>query len=320
MSKKMLTVYFAALFFVGTAVLPLNAEAATKHLSVVTGPVGGPMYAISGVWVDIINKTVPGVQMTNQVGGGSAYTARVLGNGEADFALAGNDIAFYASKGENIFKDNAIPEVRSVGALYAESFHVVTAKNANIARFEDLRGKKTSIGPPGSGTLLNSERVIDAYGYQKKDIGAQELGFNESAESLKDNHIDAACYMTGIPYGPIMDVAITKPIAVLGLNDKVIADLVAKYPFFVKTRIPAGTYEKTDGFDTISVKMLILTTTAMDEETVYKLTKALAENVDQIQQSHASGRGISKETILEGLSVPLHPGAERYYREAGILK
>ncbi len=294
--------------------------ASSKNFSVVTGPVGGSMYVISGSWADIANKKVPGIQVTNQVGGGSVLCARVLGKGEADFGMVGNDIAYYASRGEEDFKDNAMPQIRAVAALYAEGFHVIVPKKSGMAKMEDLTNKVTSIGPAGSGTLLNSERVLAAYGFSDKDVGAKQLGFDESAQAISDGHVDAACYMTGIPYGPVMNIAVTTPINAFGLSDTAIDNLMKKYPFFVKMHYPADTYKGAGAFDTIAVRMLLVTTDKVDEESVYQLTKLLVENIDQIAASNACGSTISKETLLDGLSVPLHPGAERYYKEIGLIK
>lgn len=211
--------------------------------------------------------------------------------------------------------------MRAVAALYAEGFHVITRKNSGISKMEDLLTKKsTSIGPPGSGTLLNSERVLDAYGFTKNDVGAKELDFTESAEAIRDGQVAAACYMTGVPYGPVTDISITQPINAFGLSDEVIAKLQETYPFFVKASYPADTYSGTDAFNTIAVRMMLLTTEDMDEDTVYTVTKVLVENLDAIADMHAAGSTISKDTLLDGLSVPLHPGAERYYKEIGLLK
>lgn len=291
-----------------------------KHLSVVTGPVGGPMYAISGAWSAIINRDISGIKISNQVGGGSAYTARILGNKEADFAMVGNDVAYYAYKGGGEYDNPNYQNFRGVAALYAESFHAVVPKNSGIKFFEDFKGKSIAIGPPGSGTLVTNERILDAYGYSKADVGAKELGFNESAEYLRDGHVDAALYTTGLPYGPIVDISMTKPIDIIGLNDAAIKKLTNKYPFYVPTIVPAGTYKGVGDFKTVSVKMLLITTTDMDEELVYQVTKSLYENLDSMKASHATATQIKLENGTAGIPIPLHPGAERYYREMGIVK
>jgi hypothetical protein len=294
--------------------------AAPLRLSVVTGPVGGTMYAVSGAWADVVNRSIPGVQITNQVGGGSAYCARVLGNKEADFGMVGNDIAFYAYTGQSVFENNAHPEFRGVAALYAESFHIAVRRDSGIKKLEELVGKSVAVGPPGSGTLLNSERVLESYNLKPSDVGAKQLGFVESAEYLRDGHVQAAFYMTGLPYGPVVDVSVTQPVDILGLSADSIRKLTQKFPFLVSTRVPADTYKGMQPVDTVSVKMLLLTTDKMSDEAVYNVTKALFENLDRMKASHAAGAGISLENATQGIPLPLHPGAEKFYREKGVLK
>lgn len=299
-----------------------SEQKAQQNISVVTGPVGGSMYVISGAWADIVNKTSPYIQVTNQVGGGSAYCARVLGNKEADFAMVGNDVAYYARNGEDVFEGEAIDNLVCIGALYAEGFHTIVRKNSGLESIEDIvaNKKSTTVGPPGSGTLTNSERVLEAYGLTFDDVKAKQLDFAESAEAIRDGHVDAAFYMTGVPYGPVTDISITQPIHVFGLSQEAIDKLLEKYPFLVSIHYPENTYEGTGGFDTVAVRMLITTTTDVDDETVYDLTKMLVENIDQIAATHSCGTTISKDRLLDGLSIPLHPGAERYYKEIGMFK
>lgn len=293
-----------------------------ENISVVTGPVGGSMYVISGAWADLVNKNSSYIQVTNQVGGGSAYCARVLGNKEAEFAMVGNDVAYYAKTGEDVFEGEPIENLVCLGALYAEGFHTIVREDSGIQSIEDIAamGKSVTIGPPGSGTLTNSERVLDAYGLTFDDVKAKELDFTESAEAIRDGHVDAAFYMTGVPYGPVTDISITQPIDVFGLSQEAIDKLLEKYPFLVSINYPENTYEGTGSFDTVAVRMLITTTTDVDEEVVYDMTKILVENIDQIAATHSCGTTISKDVLLDGLSIPLHPGAERYYREIGMLE
>jgi TRAP transporter TAXI family solute receptor len=292
-----------------------------RHLSVVTGPVGGTMYAISAAWADMVNSKLPLIQMTNQVAGGSAYTARVLGNHEADFALVSNDSAYYAYHGESIFEGNAQPEFRAVASLYSESFHVVVRKGSGITRIEDLVGRCTAVGPPGSGTLLNSRKVLETCGLTMEDIGAMQLGFVEAAEYLRDGHCDVAFYVTGLPYGPVVDITVSQDIDVFGLSQEVIERLTETYPFLIPTTVPAETYKgMAQPFRTVSVKMLLLTTDEMDGDIVYDGLEVLFENLDRLAAAHASGADITLEKALDGISIPLHEGAERFYRERGLVE
>lgn len=293
-----------------------------QNVSVVTGPTGGSMFVMSASWSDFINKYSDFVQITNQVGGGSAYCVNVLSNGEADFAMVGNDVAYYAMTGQGDFEGNAFEDIRCIGALYAEGFHVITRKDSGITNIAQILSDNASVtvGPPGSGTLTNSARVLEAYGTTVDDTNSKQLDWQESADAIKDGHIDAAFYMTGVPYGLVSDISVTQPILAFGLEKDIIDSLHEKYPFLVPITYPADSYEGSPEFDTVCVRMLITTTEDMDEDTVYEVTKILYENLDEIAATHSCGSTITKDALTEGLAVPLHPGAEKYYKEVGAIE
>ncbi len=292
-----------------------------KMYAVTTGPVGGPMYAISGAWADVLNSKQKDINLTNQVGGGSVYTMRVLANKEAEFAMVGNDVALFAYQGIETFKDTPVKHVRAIAALYPESFHVVVKAGSPYKTVEDLKGKKVAVGPPASGTQLASTRVLEALGLTFADFKSLELGFNKSAEYLRDGNADAAFYQTGLPYGPVVDISVTKPVELIGLSKETIAKIISKYPFYVETLIPKTTYKgMTQDVRSVSVKMLLLVDSSVSDADVYLMTKMLFENLDRIKASHAMGATLNINNALEGITVPLHPGAEKFYREQGVLK
>lgn len=296
--------------------------AAQEQFSVVTGLTGGTMYAVSAGWADVVNKTIPDINITNQEGGGNIYTARVLSNKEAEFALFANDTAYYLYNGLQDFEGHELPALRAITGLYTESFHGVTLKNSDIYKFEDLIGKKTGIGPPGSGTLVINKRIIEAYGLKEEEIGAMNLGFNDAADYLRDEHVDAILYTTGLPFSPVVDVSTTKPVRIFGISNEAIDKLIEKYPFYIHMTVPViDAYRGMDEpIETVSVKMLLLTRIDIEEEKIYKVTKAFFENIENIRQSHASMSNFKVDTALDGIPVPLHPGAERYYKEIGLIK
>jgi len=292
---------------------------AAKVYSVVTGPVGGPMYAISGAWAEVVNRLPGGYQVTNQVGGGSVLTMKVLANGEADFAMVGNDVAMYGYRGIEAFAGKPVAHARAVAALYLESFHVVVKAGTAMRELADLKGKRVAVGPPASGTQLASERILSVAGL--KDFRKLELGFNESAEYLRDGNADAAAYQTGIPYGPVVDISVVQPVDLLAIPDGVIQEIGKTYPFYVPVTIPRTTYKgMSRDVKSVAVKMLLLASAKVPDEDVYTVTKALFANLDRLKASHKMGETLTREKALEGVTIPLHPGAEKFYREAAILK
>jgi TRAP transporter TAXI family solute receptor len=289
--------------------------------SVVTGPVGGPMYAISGAWAEIVNKNLKGYQLTNQVGGGSVYTMKILANGQADFAMVGNDVAMYGYKGTEAFAGKPVKDARAVAALYLESFQIVVKASSSIKVISDLKGKRVTVGPPASGTQLASERLLPILGLKMTDFKKLELGFNESAEYLRDGNADAAVYQTGIPYGPVVDISVIQPVNVLTLPKNAIQEINKKFPFYVSTTIPKTTYKGMEqDAQSVAVKMLLLASSKVANGDVYAMTKALFDHLDRMRAGHKMGESITLEGALVGVTIPLHPGAEKYYREKGLLK
>lgn len=289
--------------------------------SVATGPVGGPMYAISGAWAEIVTKNMKGYQLTNQVGGGSVLTMKILANGQADFAMVGNDVAMYGYQGTEAFAGKPVQDARAVAALYLESFQIVAKASSPIKDIADLRGKRVAVGPPASGTQLASERLLPILGLKMTDIKKLELGFNESAEYLRDGNADAAVYQTGIPYGPVVDISVMQPVNVLNLPASAVQEIKKKFPFYVSVTIPKTTYKgMTQDGQSVAVKMLLLASSKVSNEDVYAMTKLLFDNLDRMRAAHKMGESITQEGALIGVTIPLHPGAEKFYREKGLLK
>lgn len=313
-------IFKASQLFVVVFMMAASAYSGQVY-SVATGPVGGPMYAISGAWAEIVTKNMKGYQLTNQVGGGSVLTMKILANGEADFAMVGNDVAMFGYKGTETFSGKPVKDARAIAALYLESFQIVAKANSPIKDIPDLKGKRVAVGPPASGTQIASERILPMLGLKMTDIKKLELGFNESAEYLRDGNADAAVYQTGIPYGPVVDISVMQPVNVIDLPNDAIQNIMKNYPFYVPVTIPKTTYKgMTKDCKSVAVKMLLLASNKVPNDDVYAMTKLLFENLNRLQAAHKMGESISQERALEGVTIPLHPGAEKFYREKGLLK
>jgi uncharacterized protein len=314
---KKTSLAFGTIFLLALAIPAYSAQV----YSVVTGPVGGPMYAISGAWAEIVNKNLKDFQLTNQVGGGSVYTMKVLANGQADFAMVGNDVAMYGYQGTEAFAGKPVQDARGVAALYLESFQIVVKTSSPIKGIADLRGKRVTVGPPASGTQLASERILPILGLKMTDFKKLELGFNESAEYLRDGNADAAVYQTGIPYGPVVDISVMQPVNVLGLPESAVQEIKKRFPFYVSVTIPKTTYKgMTQDAQSVAVKMLLLASSKVSNDDVYAMTKVLFDHLDRMRAGHKMGESITQEGALVGITIPLHPGAEKFYREKGLLK
>ena len=223
------------------------------------------------------------------------------------------DIAYYASKGELMFEGDIIDNVSALGALYPETVQLVTLEKNGIKTYEDLKGKKVSVGAPGSGTYANAEQLLEIHGLTMDDISPQMLDFGESQESLQAGQIDAAFITAGTPTGAVEGLNAVAKVFVVPVEDEKADDLIEKYPYYAKEIIPAGTYGMADETPAVSVGAMLVIQNDIPEDLGYEITKAIYDNASNLQ--HAKGKLIKAESGLDGIGIPVHPGAQRYFDE-----
>lgn len=298
-----------------------NSGSASSIL-IATGGTTGTYYVLGGALASIYDNKA-GINASAQTTGASAENMRLIKTGDVDLAFTQGDIADYATKGTVMFEaDGPVNNLQGIASLYNETIQIVVAENSTIQTVEDLAGKKVSVGAPGSGTEANAEQILEIYGMSFDSLGrVDRLSFGESTSFIQDGTLDAAFVTAGTPTAAVNELAATKGVRIIGLDDAHIADLIKKYPYYAEETIPAGTYS---GFDqevkTVAVKAQLVVRSELDEDSVYNMTKALFENLDQLGQSHEKGKHVNLESALEGLSLDLHPGAAKYYDEQGIKK
>jgi len=183
-----------------------------------------------------------------------------------------------------------------------------------------MKGKKVSVGAPGSGVEANARQIFDATGLTYNDMNVSYLSFSESADAYKDKHIESFFVTSGIPNAAIQDITAQNDIVLVSLTDDVIAALTQKYPFFVEYTIPAGTYKGQDSdVKTVAVMATLATNSQASEDVIYNITKTLFENQPELAQAHAKGAELVLEEAVKGISIPFHPGAEKYFKEKGLM-
>ncbi|HWO96773.1 MAG TPA: TAXI family TRAP transporter solute-binding subunit [Bacillus sp. (in: firmicutes)] len=288
-----------------------------KQLSIVTGGTGGTYYPLGGAMADILSDNTD-ASVTAQASGASAENMQTLSTGDADIAFTQTDIASYASEGKMMFDGKPITNIKAIGTLYPETIQIVALKESGIQSVEDLKGKTVSVGAPGSGTYANAEQILEIHGMKIGDIKAQNLSFDESTEGIQDGTIDAAFITAGTPTGAVESLSATKEVSIIPIADDKIQALIDKYPYYVKDVVPSGTYKLPSDVNTVAVQAMLAVTEDLDEELVYSITKAIFENTDKI--THAKGQLIKAENAVEGAGIPFHPGAEKYFKEKGLLK
>jgi hypothetical protein len=309
--KKLLAVLILLLTFA----LAVSAQDRV-FVNIGTGGTAGTYYPLGGAMADIISKAASYINATAVSTGASVANVNKLVEGEFQLAFCQNDVTYYAFNGIEMFKDNAKPSLRGVGTLYGETIQIVTVTSSKVKSLADLRGKRIAVGAAGSGTEVNCRQILEALGLTYADVSPQYLSFAEAANGLRDGNVDVAVVTAGVPTAAIRDVASQKDVVILPVSTALANKLIAKYPFYTKFIIPLDTYPKQAGdVQTLAVKAMLLVDASADEKLVYDLTKAIYTGTDRLALAHAQGKNIKKASAQEGMPIPLHPGAEKFFKE-----
>lgn len=295
----------------------------TTNLLMATGGTGGTYFPLGGAIADVWTDKIEGVTVTVQATGASVENIRYLSSGQTELAMAMNGIAQAAWKGEGDFEGNPVDNIAGAGVIYPEIMQVVAPKSAGIETIDDLKGKRVSIGPVGSGTASSAVKILQAYGIDPdKDIKKFQDTFADAARKIKDGQLDAAFAVLAVPAANIVDITTAVPVNIVDITGEGLDKLLEDEPAFSAFEIPAGTYEGEDEIGyTVAQWASLYVPADMDEELVYNLTKTMYENVETIAKAHDRGNQITLDNAVKGFApVPLHPGAERYFKEAGVLE
>lgn len=316
----------AAAFVVAAGALSAApASAQQKFVTVGTGGVTGVYYAVGGAICRLVNKDrkTHGIRCSVESTGGSAFNVNAIRGGELDFGLSQSDVQFNGMKGLGAFKDaGAFGKLRAVFSVHPEPFTVLARKEAGAKTFDDLKGKRVNVGNPGSGTRNSMEELLAAKGWTLKDFSlASELKADEHGPALCDNKIDAFFYGVGHPSANIQDPTTTCGAQLVSITGDVVDKLVADKPYYAKATIKGGLYAgNPEPTETYGVLATLVTSAGTPDDVVYQIVKATFENFNEFKSLHPAFAGLEPaKMIKDGLSAPLHPGAERYYKEKGWL-
>ena len=298
----------------------LPARAADSFINILTGGTSGVYYplgvALSKIYTDKIAGTRPSVQATKA----SVENLTLLqsGKGEIAFTLGDSLALGWDGDVEAGFKTK-LDKLRGIAAVYPNYIQVVASKSSGIKTLADLKGKRISVGAPKSGTELNARTILTAAGITYQDLGKVEyLPFGESVELMKNRQLDATLQSAGLGVAAIRDLASAVEINVVSVPAEIVDKVGAPY---VKATIPANTYTgQTEAVPAAAVVNYIVTREGLADDLVYQMTKALFESAGDLVTAHQAAKAISLEHALDGMPIPLHPGAARFYKEKGLLK
>ena len=308
------------LLAVAALTLAIQAQAA-DFINVLTGGTSGVYYPMGVALSQIYTKAMPDAKISVQATKASAENLNLLQAGRGEIAFTLGDSLSDAWKGDEEagFK-TPLKKLRNVAAIYPNYIQIVAAADSGIKTLADLKGKRLAVGAPKSGTELNSRAILKAAGMSYKDLGKVEyLPFGESIELMKNRQLDASLISAGLGVAAIRDLATSVKMVIVTIP----ADLVPKIgdPAYEAAVIPAKTYDgQNTEVATVKVQNFLVTHEGVSADTVYKMTKSMFDNLDTLYASHAAAKAITKADAPKGSPIPLHPGAEKYYREAGLLK
>ena len=309
-----LSTAFVALAVIGTA-------HAADFVNVLTGGTSGVYYPMGVALSQIYGKALPDAKVSVQATKASAENLNLLQAGKGEIAFTLGDALSDAWKGDTDAGFAApLKKLRGIAGIYPNYIQIVASADSGIKTLADLKGKRVSVGAPKSGTELNARAVLKAAGLTYKDLAKVEyLPFGESVELMKNRQLDVTLQSAGLGVSALRDLAASMKIVVVEIPAAVVAKIGD--PAYLPAIVPANTYEgQTKDVPAIAIQNFLVTHEGVPADTVYKMTKAMWENLDALVAAHAAGKAIKKESALKGMPVPLHPGAEKYYREIGLLK
>lgn len=296
---------------------------AQQFFRIGTGGTAGTYYPVGGMIANAVSQ--PGkLVATAQASNGSLANVNAIAGGSMEAGLSQSDVATWAYTGTGAFEGKPkVSDLRMIANLYPESIHLVVKKGSGIKSVADLKGKRVALDEPGSGTLINARMVLAAYGVKESDIKPEYIKPNQAGDKLKDGALDAFFFVGGAPAGAIAELASGGTgIELVPLTGPQAEALRKSNPYFAVDTIAANTYKDVPAVQTLAVGAQLVTSAKVDAETVYQVTKAMYSDSTQktLAAGHAKGKFITKENAVQAVGIPFHPGAERFYKEAGLLK
>ncbi len=306
-----------------------------KFFTIGTGGTAYTYYPVGGMIANAISKPpgsrecgkggscgVPNLIASAVSSRGSVDNVNAIISGLRNSGFAQSDVAYWAYTGTGTMEGKEpAKDLRTIAALFQEHIHLVALKKSNINSVKDLKGKRVSLDEPGSGTYVDAKLILESNGLSTSDVKAEALKGKAATDALRNGKVDAIFVVAGYPTGAIVELASAVDIKLVPIDGSGAKALTSKYGFFSESPIPSGTYEGVDQVNTVAVGAQWFTSAKEDSELIYQITKALwnKESRKLMDVGHAKGKTITPDTALSGVGVPLHPGAEKFYKEAGLL-
>lgn len=307
-----------------------------RYFTIGTAGIGGTYFPLAGTIANAISNPpgsldcaeggscgVPDLIAVAQSSHGSVSNVTAIISGGLNSGFSQSDVAYWAYSGTGTFEgQEPMRDLRVIAALYSEHVHLIASKASGIASVSDLKGKRVSLDKTDSGTYPDALLVLEAFGLSEENVTVEHLKPEEAATALREGRIDALFFVGGYPARAISELAKTSEIALVPITGSQVDGMLREHSFFARDAIPDGAYPGVAGVDTIAVGAQWLTSLELEEELIYQITRTLWNPATRklLDVGHAKGASVTRQTALDGIGIPLHPGAERFYREAGMIR
>lgn len=287
-------------------------QSAPQQLSIGTASIGGAFYPVGQEISNLVTKHAEGIEMIPEVTAGAIENPRLINNKDVELGITNANLAYFAYKGEGAYEQKM--DISAISSLHPSVFHIIAKENSSINSIADLKGKKIAVGPAGGGTLPILEAILEAYGLNIKDITPSYLSYADGFSQLSDDNVDVALALAGYPTSAVMEISATKKIKFINIDKDKMSNIIEKYPYYSEINVPKDVYKLDADAMAVGVLNTLIVSNDLDEETVYKITKAIFDNLDEFKAANATAKQIDLQTASQA-SIPLHPGAKKYFDE-----
>jgi TRAP transporter TAXI family solute receptor len=298
------------------------AAAGKKLLRIATASTGGSWYPAGGSIGSLITKYVADTEASAHPSAASRENIRLLQEKNTDLGMVMPDVAYFAQTGTDLYEGKKPADVMGLFSFWGIDLLIIARADTDIHEVQDLKGHKVGFGPPGSGSETMSKKILAEYGLTYKDLKPQFISATEQSQALKDKTLDAAMYTIGTPASTFVDLCTLTKCRIIPIKKDMMDKILKKYPYYSSSVIPANAYPQID-YDTPALKWvgLVITYADMDTDLVYQIAKTVCkDHLDEFKQCHAQARKLTTKDMFQGMSIPWHPGAAKFWKEAGLLK
>lgn len=290
------------------------APAGAEELRIGTASQGGAFYPVGQEISTLVTKYADGLTMVPIVTQGSVQNPRLVSKGEVEVGITNNNLAVLANKGAAMYEKGGKMNLRGIGALHFSILHMMTLADSSIETIADLKGKRVAVGPAGGGTIPFLKQVLGLYGLGMDDITPSFLSYADGFSQLSDGNVDAAFALSGYPAGAVMQARANKELKFIKLPKDQMAQALDKYKNYNEVVVPKDVYGTKEDGVVLGVSNMMVVDAGMSDDVAYKITKAIYDHLDEFRANNAHAKQIDKADSL-GLRIPLHPGAEKYFKQ-----